>query len=75
MMYVHPAHQGMGIATNLLATVEAAATTQGLTHLFTESSLSARPFFERRGFHLIAAQHVERHGQGLTNFRMEKRLG
>lgn len=75
MMFVDPAHQGRGIASRLLATVEAAARADSLTRIFTEASITARPFFERRGFRLIAAQTVAIRGQALTNFRMEKLLG
>ncbi len=74
MMFVHPAHQGVGVATALLGTVEAAARAQGLVRLFTEASLTARPFFERRGFSVVAAQCVEKRGQRLKNFRMAKVL-
>ncbi|MBF0306399.1 MAG: GNAT family N-acetyltransferase [Alphaproteobacteria bacterium] len=68
MMYVHPAHQGRGVATALLGHAEAI----GLARLYTEASITARPFFERRGFRLVAAQTVVRRGQELVNFRMEK---
>jgi putative acetyltransferase len=74
MMFVHPAHQGVGVATLLLATVEAAAIAQGVHRLFTEASLTARPFFEKRGFSILASQRVEKRGQFLINFRMEKTL-
>jgi putative acetyltransferase len=74
MMFVHPAHQGLGVATLLLKTVEAVATAQGINRLFTEASLTARPFFERRGFSILASQCVEKRGQLLTNVRMEKTL-
>jgi len=74
MMFVHPAHQAIGVATLLLATVEAAATARGINRLSTEASLTARPFFERRGFSVLASQRVEKRGQFLTNFRMEKTL-
>ena len=75
MMFVHPARQGRGIASQLLATVEAAARADSLARIFTEASITARPFFERRGFRLIAAQTVAIRGHALTNFRMEKLLG
>ncbi len=74
MMFVHPEYQGMGAASLLLATVEAAARDQGLVRLFTEASLTARPFFEKKGFVVLAAQSVEKRGQLLQNFRMEKSL-
>jgi putative acetyltransferase len=74
MMFVHPAHQGIGVATLLLETVEAAANLQGIARLFTEASITARPFFEKRGFSILESQRVEKRGQMLTNFRMQKTL-
>lgn len=74
MMYVHPAHQRRGVATALLSQLEAAAREAGAEKLFAEASLTARPFFERRGFVLIAPQTVTVRGQAFVNFRMEKRL-
>lgn len=74
MIFVHPDQQGKGIASLLLMTVEKAAREQGLRRIFTEASLTARPFFERRGFIVVAAQQVEKRGQTLANFRMEKAL-
>jgi putative acetyltransferase len=74
MMFVHPDHQGKGVAGLLLKTVEAAARSQGHRRIFTEASLTAKPFFERNGFIVLAAQTVEKRGQTLPNFRMEKTL-
>lgn len=74
MMFVHPDYQGIGAAGLLLQRIEAAAREQGLKRIFTEASLTARPFFERHGFTVLAQQSVEKRGQSLTNFRMEKRL-
>jgi putative acetyltransferase len=74
MMFVHPAHQRIGVATLLLETVEVAANAQGISRLFTEASITARPFFEKRGFSVLASQHVEKRGQILTNFRLQKIL-
>lgn len=74
MMYVHPAHQGVGVASALLESVLTSARSQGLFRIFTEASITARGFFERRGFRVMAAQSVELRGQRLTNFRMERYL-
>lgn len=74
MMYVHKDHQGQGIATALLAKLEAKAQSDGLERLETNASRVARPFFARRGFSLLAAQNVERNGLCIENFRMEKSL-
>jgi putative acetyltransferase len=72
MMFVHPAFDGRGVASALLAQVEARAALMGLSRIFVEASLTARPFFERKGFTVIAQQEVTIRGQTLTNFRMEK---
>ena len=75
MMYVHPDYQGCGVASALLAQIEETARTGGLGRLYTEASITARSFFERRGFRLIAPQTVFIRGEELVNYRMEKSLG
>lgn len=72
MMFVHPEFQGLGVASRLLDTVERGARQQRLDRIYTEASKTARPFFERRGFRLVKAQKVEKRGQVLENFLMEK---
>ena len=74
MLYVHPVHQRQGIASALLQQVETAARDLGVERLYTEASITARPFFERRGFRLIARQTVVRGAQPFVNFRMDKAL-
>jgi putative acetyltransferase len=74
MMFVHPRHEGRGAAGALIREIERRARAQGLERLFTEASLTARPFFERHGFTAVAAQEVEVRGQTLRNFRMKRRL-
>lgn len=74
MMFVHPQHEGRGVAGALLAHIVGLARNQGLSRLYTEASLTARPFFERNGFIMLSAQDVELRGQTFRNFRMELRL-
>ena len=38
------------------------------------ASETARPFFERRGYRVLRPQQVERRGQVLTNYVMEREL-
>ncbi|MBS0657155.1 MAG: GNAT family N-acetyltransferase [Verrucomicrobia bacterium] len=71
-VYVHAEHQGQGVASRLLERIEAEAGRAGLRRLFTEASITARPFFERRGFRLLDAQDVEYRGATFRNYRMEK---
>jgi GNAT superfamily N-acetyltransferase len=74
MLYCHRDHQGQGVGSALLAALERAARALGLTRLGTEASLTARPFFEARGFQVVARQEVELRGQRLVNFAMTKPL-
>ena len=69
-LYVHRAHLRQGVATALCDALEA---TVDAPRFVTHASLTARPFFERRGYRLIREQQVQRRGVTLTNFVMEKR--
>lgn len=68
-LYVHAAHQRKGIATAICNRLEAAAPERVVTH----ASITARPFFEKRGYRVIREQQVERGGILLTNFIMQKK--
>lgn len=68
-LYVHKDYQRQGIATAICDALEAHATAASFT---TEASVTAKPFFENRGYRLISPQQVERRGVFLTNFRMKK---
>lgn len=72
-LYVHHEFQGRGIASRLLDRIEAEAQRLGLTRLYTEASITAEPFFRKRGFSAVAAQQVEVGGHTFRNYRMEKR--
>jgi putative acetyltransferase len=72
MLYVHPEFQRCGVASALVHCAETSARARGVTTLSTEASLTARPFFERHGFHLVATQTVVRRGQPMRNFRMTR---
>jgi GNAT superfamily N-acetyltransferase len=65
---------GRGVGSRLYRAVEQEALTLGCGRLFTEASITARPFFERHGFCTICERTVVRRGVELTNFAMEKRL-
>src|SRR5262249_40612326 len=73
-LYTHAHYQGQGVGTALVAAMEAKARELGLTRLFTEASITARPFFERRAFRVLQPQQVECRGSWFTNYRMDKPL-
>ena len=70
-LYVAADHQQEGIATALCDALEKACSHPVIQ---TEASITARPFFEKRGYHVVKEQQVCRKGILLTNFRMEKSL-
>src|SRR5215471_4638564 len=63
-----------GVGRSLYGAVELKAIELGLEHIFTDASITARPFFEHLGFSILRKQTVTRDGIELSNFRMEKRL-
>ncbi|HXI99810.1 MAG TPA: GNAT family N-acetyltransferase [Micropepsaceae bacterium] len=74
MTYVHPQSQRKGVASALLAAVEAEARARGVPFLNVEASITSRPFFEVHGFEVITPQIVTARGQDFLNYRMSKRL-
>ena len=54
--------------------VENKARKKHIKIIFAEVSITARPFFEAKGFNVIKEQIVECRGVMLTNFVMEKVL-
>ncbi len=70
--YCHKDFQGKGVGSQLLQQIESKAWSLGIQRLFVEASITAKPFFEKRGFITIRQQEVERRGQTFINFVMEK---
>ncbi len=70
-LYVHKDFQGIGIATRLCNYLEIIVESKCIT---VYASITAIPFFEKRGYKLIKSQLIERHGVVLTNYLMIKKL-
>ena len=73
-MFVHKDWQGRGVATCLLSEVENIADRFGVAEITSEVSLTARPFFERKGYEVIKIQKRKANKLELTNFVMHKIL-
>lgn len=71
-MFVHKDFQGKGIATLLLEEIERYAITTGIMRITSEVSLTARPFFERKGYVVEEEQKRKANQLSLTNFWMAK---
>jgi putative acetyltransferase len=75
MFYLRKDAVGRGVGSLLYRAIEREAREHGIGLIFTEASVTARPFFERWGFRVVREQTVTRRGVELTNFAMEKPLG
>ncbi|TQS76520.1 GNAT family N-acetyltransferase [Ornithinibacillus gellani] len=73
-LYTHKDFQRQRIATALVSKLENAAINLGIQEINTEASITAKPFFEHRGFHVVEAQKIERNGIVLSNYKMVKKL-
>ncbi|BDI20226.1 acetyltransferase [Nostoc cf. commune SO-36] len=72
--YCHSKYQGKGIGSKLLIHIESTAKLQGIQRLYTEASITAKPFFAKRRFSVVREQQVERRGVWFQNYVMEKYL-
>lgn len=67
-LYVHSNYQGKGVATVICNQLEQAVQGNVVTH----ASITAKPFFEKRGYRTVRKRQVERQGIFLANYEMEK---
>lgn len=67
-LYIHKDYQRKGVASAICDKLEKMVEGKIVTH----ASITARPFFEKRGYRLIKEQQVEREGIVLKNYVMEK---
>ena len=74
MLYLRGDAVGRGVGRRLYEAVEGEARGSGVGRIFTEASITARPFFERNGFRVVREQRISCRGVEMTNFAMEKQL-
>lgn len=67
-LFVHADYQRKGIATAICNKLEQAVEGK----VTTQASITAKPFFEKRGYEVLKKQEVERRRIFLINFVMEK---
>lgn len=67
LLFVHKNFQRQGIATALCNELE-----KGFNTITTYASVTAKPFFESRGYTVIKARQAERRGVKLKNYLMQK---
>ncbi|MET3027145.1 GNAT family N-acetyltransferase [Flavobacterium sp. UW10123] len=72
--YIHKDFQRQGIADKLLTELEIEAKSQHSKIITSDVSITAKPFFEKKGFAVKAEQRNIRLGVELINYKMEKEL-
>ena len=69
-LFVHKDYQSMGIASAICNELECSIKGKLIT---THASITAKPFFQHRGYRIVKEQKVIRQGIALTNYIMEKK--
>lgn len=72
--YCHKDYQRCGVGSQIYWAIEAKALELSVNRLFVEVSITAKPFFQRMGFAVIAQQTVTCRGETFINYLMEKIL-
>lgn len=71
-LFVHKDFQNQGVATVICDELEMYAKKIGIQKISVHASITAKPFFEKRGYAVKKEQQVEMEGVKLTNYVMEK---
>jgi putative acetyltransferase len=72
--YCHHEWIGKGVGAALMAEILEKARKHHITRIFVKASITAKPFFEKHGFVMVAKQIVVRSGIELANYEMELHL-
>jgi len=72
--YIHKDFQRQGIAAKILTELEIEAKNQFSKTITSDVSITAKPFFEKKGFKVKTEQKNIRLGIELINYKMEKTL-
>ena len=73
-LFIHKDFQGKGAASLILSTLEKEALSLGLKEIITQVSITAKPFFESKGYIIVNKQKKEHHGIVFINYLMKKEL-
>ncbi len=73
-VYTHKAYQGRGVASLLLQELESIARQRGLKVLYLVASVTARPFFARRGFDVVQSRQKRIGNVRFQVFDMRKHI-
>jgi len=71
--YCHHEFQRQGVGSALFSAIEKEAIINGISKMYSNVSITARPFFEAKGFAVKKEQVIKVRDQQLKNFRMVRR--
>jgi putative acetyltransferase len=71
--YCHHEFQGQGVGSTLFAALEKEARKNGILEMYSNVSITARPFFEAMGFSIEKEQVLQMGDQKLKNYRMVRK--
>jgi putative acetyltransferase len=71
--YCHHEFQGQGVGRTLFATLEKVADENNINKMYSNVSITARPFFEAMGFSVEKEQFIQLGDQKLKNYRMVRK--
>ncbi len=74
LLYVHKDFQGNGIGSALMVEVNKYFNDLSIREITSEVSITARPFFEKMGFHFLRRQIKNIDGIEITNYVMKKKI-
>ncbi len=72
VLYVHKDYQRHGIANKLFDELEKEAILKGSEKIKSDISITALPFFKKRGFSILNEQVLNLDGVEITNYKMKK---
>ena len=73
-MYVSKDHQGRGVASEIYNSLEKFVVKKRIDKIVSDVSITAKQFFEKKGFEVIQEQQVDIDGVKLRNYKMQKPL-
>ena len=73
-LFVHHEHQGKGIASVLADEIEAKVIANGFDSVHSDVSITAKPFFEKRGYTIEQLQKKPHRGMIYENYIVSKQL-
>lgn len=72
MLFVHRDHLMEKVGSELMSAIFEKAKKEGMQQLTTQSSITAKPFFEKMGFEVIEEKEQQLRGVELTAFSMKR---